>query len=299
MKTILIGSVTTSEKLLKTMIEMNFPISYVFSLGEEYSTNVSGYYPIHKIAEENNVPYKVFKKINDEENIKIIKEIEPDYIFVVGISQLVSKEIIDCAKIGTIGFHPAPLPKFRGRASNVWQQLLGIRQTKCSMFFIDEGVDSGDILGQEEYLIGENDYAYDVMNNIENAVIDLSKKVLKQIMDGTLKPIKQDDSQATYTLKRSIEDGLIDWNKSLKDIHLLVRAVSRPYPGAFGMYDGIHKIIIWKAEMLENNKYIGFNGQIAKITSEYIDVVCKDGLLRITEFENIDNIKMFVGHKLK
>ena len=299
MKTVLIGSVTTSEKLLEAMIELKFPISYVFSLGEEYSENVSGYYPIHKTASDNNIPNKTFKKINDEENIKIIKDIEPDYIFVVGISQLVSKEIIDCAKIGTVGFHPAPLPKFRGRASNVWQQLLGIKQTKCSMFFIDEGIDSGDILGQEEYLIGENDYASDVMNNIEEAIYRLSKRVLKQMMDNTLMPIKQDESQATYTLKRSIEDGFVDWNESIKNIHLFVRAISRPYPGAFGMYDGNHKIIIWKADMLENKKYIGFNGQIAEITNDYIDVVCKDGLLRITEYENVDNIKLLVGHKLK
>ena len=68
-------------------------------------------------------------------------------------SQLIDKEIIDAAKIGAIGFHPTPLPKFRGRAALVWQVLLGVKDTKCSLFFIDEGMDSGDIIGQEEYTI--------------------------------------------------------------------------------------------------------------------------------------------------
>ena len=98
----------------------------VFSLDEKYSKNVSGYYPIHKIAEENGIPYHKFRKINEEENINLIKEISPDYIFVIGLSQLIDKEIIDSAKKGVIGYHPTPLPKFRGRAAIPWQILLGI-----------------------------------------------------------------------------------------------------------------------------------------------------------------------------
>ena len=118
-------------------------------------------------------------------------------------------------------------------------------------------------------------------------------------MDGTLRPIKQNEEEATYLLRRSPEDGLIDWNDSIDNIHRLIRGVSRPYPGAFGLYDGKHKFIIWRADVYENSKYIGMNGQIAEITDGHIDVVCKDGLLRITEFENVDGVKLFVGHKLR
>ena len=95
MKTILIGAVTTTRRVLETMVEVNFPISYVFSLDDAVSENVSDYDPVFKTAEKFNVPYKKFKKINDEENVKIIKEIEPDYIFVIGLSQLVKDEIIN------------------------------------------------------------------------------------------------------------------------------------------------------------------------------------------------------------
>ena len=167
------------------------------------------------------------------------------------------------------------------------------------MFFIDEGIDSGDILGKEPYMIEDTDYAADVRRKIGEATAILSRRVLMQIMTGTLNPVKQNEEDATYLLKRSPEDGLIDWNAPLKEIHTLVRAVSWPLPGAFGMYDGKHRLIIWRAEMLENKKYIGMNGQIAEIADNHIDVVCRDGLLRIMDYENVDKVKLFVGHKLR
>lgn len=299
MKTILIGAVTTTRRVLETMVEVNFPISYVFSLDDAVSENVSDYDPVFETAEKFNVPYKKFKKINDEENVKIIKEIDPDYIFVIGLSQLVKDEIINAARKGVVGFHPAPLPKYRGRAANVWQQLLGVKESAVSVFFIDDGIDSGDILAQEPYYIGENDYCQDVLDKIDEAAIIAMRKVLIGLRDNTLMPVKQNDEEATYTLKRSPEDGLIDWNQSIRDIHLLIRAISRPYPGAYSMYDGKSKIVVYKAEILENKKYIGFNGQIAELRKDGFDVVCKDGLLRVTDYENVGNVKMFVGHRFR
>lgn len=299
MKSILIGSVGTSKEMLEAMIEVGFPITHVFSVDEKYSEHISGFQPIHQIAELNEIPFTKIKKINDDENVKIIKSISPDYIFVIGFSQLITKEIIDCAKNGVVGFHPTPLPKMRGRAANVWQVLLGVHETKCSVFFIDEEIDSGDILGQEDYFIEDTDYAVDVERKINETSRRLFRRVLLQIMNGELKPWKQNPSEATYLLRRSPEDGLISWEDSIIGIHRLIRAVSRPYPGAFGMYDGKHKIIIWHADVLNNERYIGINGQIAEITNDYIDVICKDGLLRIDDFENVDSIKLLVGHKLR
>ena len=299
MKSVLIGSVGSSKEILEAMIDVGFPIDCVFSLDESVSVNVSGYVPIHKIAEEYGIRYKKFIRINDPSNVEIIQQIAPDFIFVIGLSQLVKKEIIDSAKKGVIGFHPTALPKMRGRAANVWQVLLGIHNAKVSLFFIDEGMDSGDILGQEPYRIEDTDYAEDVCKKIDEAVARLSRRVLRQIMDGSIQSIKQIEAEATYLLKRSPEDGLIDWDQPIGNIHTLIRAVSRPFPGAFGMYDGKHQIIIWRAEMMENRKYIGINGQIAKISDGYMDVICRDGMLRITEFENVDEINLYVGHKLR
>ena len=186
MKCVLIGSVKSSQTVLSEMIKIGFPVEMVFSLDENAAQNVSGYVPIHELAEKNNIPFKKFYKISDEENVELIKKIEPDYIFVIGLSQLIPKKIIDLAKVGCVGFHPTPLPKFRGRAAVVWQILLGITNTKCSLFFIDEGMDSGDILGQEEYVIEETDYVSDVSRKLNVALEKLSNRVLRQIQSNTL-----------------------------------------------------------------------------------------------------------------
>lgn len=299
MKSILVGSVISSQIVLEEMINLGFPIDMVFSLDEKYSNNVSGYRPIHEIAETHGIPYTKFHKIGDEENIKIMKKIQPEYIFVIGLSQLVRKDILDIPQKAVIGFHPTPLPKFRGRAAMVWQMLLGIHETKCSIFKLDEGMDSGDILGQEEYVIEETDYAADVEAKLCDALRILSRRVLGEIMENKLVPQKQNEEEATYLLIRRPEDGLIDWKEPVDKIHRLIRAVSHPYPGAFGMYDGEHKIIIWRAEILENQKIIGIPGQICRIDTDSFDVLGLDGIIHVTEFQNINSIKMFVGHKLK
>lgn len=299
MKNIVIGSVGSSKIILEEMINIGFPVNMVFSLDEKYSENVSGYEPIHVIAKKYNTPYRKFRKISDRENIDLIKEIQPDYIFVVGLSQLVPKEIIDCAQKGVVGFHPTPLPKFRGRAAIVWQILLGIHETSCTLFFIDEGMDSGDIIGQEDYVIEDTDYAIDVKEKILIALSQLSNRVLKDIMAGTVIPTKQDENEATYLLVRRPEDGLIDWRQPVKDIQRLIRAVSHPYPGAYGMYDGVHHITIWRADYLPNNKYIGIPGQICEITDEFMDILGIDGLIRATDWDNVNDIKLLAGHKFK
>ena len=110
---------------------------------------------------------------------------------------------------------------------------------------------------------------------------------------------KQDHSQATYCLRRAPEDGLIDWTLPGKEILKLIRAISRPYPGAFSYYDRKHKVIIWRARIEENTRYYGFPGQIAEIGNEHMVIVLKDGLLIVEEFENVNKIRMFAGHRLE
>lgn len=299
MKSILIGSVDSSKVVLEDMIRMNFPIDMVFSLDEQYSSNVSGYEPIHEIAKEYNIPFRKFKNINDRLHINEIQQLNPDYIFVIGLSQIVDKEIINAAKKGTVGFHPTPLPKFRGRAAIVWQILLGIHETKCTLFLIDDGMDSGNILAQEDYIIGAQDYAMDVQIKSNEALQRMLRRVLPKLLVGSIQSIRQNEEEATYLLKRTPEDGRIDWNETVETIQRLIRAVSKPYPGAFSYYKGKHHCIFWRAEALENKKYIGLPGQIANITEEYIDIVCKDGLLRVYEYDNLDCVKFFSGNKFK
>lgn len=299
MKVVLVGSVDSSAQVLEVMIEKNIDVRMVFSLDEQYSENVSGYVPIHNIAKENNIPYTKFRKINDKENIEIIRNIEPDYIFVVGLSQLVKEEIFSCAKKGVVGFHPTPLPKFRGRAAVVWQILLGVKKTAVTMFFIDDGIDSGDIICQEEYEIGEYDYPLDVVKKMQKASYKLFSKGIDLLQDPDFKPTPQNEDEATYLLKRSPEDGKIDWNESGDNIARLIRATSRPYPGAFASYENKVDIKFWRAEFIPETRYIGFYGQIISVGDGTIDILCKGGILRVTDYVLPEGVKLIAGHKFK
>ena len=138
-------------------------------------------------------------------------------------------------KIGGCWISSYTITKISRRAAIVWQILLGITKTKCTLFLINEGMDSGDILGQEDYEISSDDYAEDVHRKCGKAAIKLFERVLKDLMDGNMRTIEQDEKQATYLLKRNPEDGLINWENTGKEIHTLIRAVSRPYPGAFSI----------------------------------------------------------------
>lgn len=299
MTSILIGSVNSSQVVLEELIAAGCPPELVFALDEQYSRNVSGYAPIHHVAESYGIPYRTFKKISEPKHIAEIIQIQPDYIFVVGLSQLVGQSIIDAAKKGVVGLHPAPLPRFRGRAAMVWQMLLDVRESAVSLFLIDDGVDSGPILGQEPFSIGEDDYAADMERKCLKALRILCRRVFPAMQTGEIYPIPQCEENATYLLKRGIEDGVIDWNQSVRDIHRLIRAVSHPYPGAFSHYDGRQLVTFWRAEIESNPGFIGFPGQIARKDEHTFSVLCTDGLLHVTDYSCEEPIRLFVGHRFR
>ncbi len=299
MVNIVIGAVNATKNLIETMRKLQIDISMVFSLDERAAGNISAYYPLHEYAQLHQIPYKKFKKINDDENVELMRSIEPDYIFAIGFSQLVSKKILNIPKIAVIGCHPADLPRYRGRAVVVWQMLNNVRHSKITMFRIDEGADSGDIIAQEPYDIYPDEYAGELLERIDRVQIRLYEKTLPKLMNGTVVFTKQNDEEATYALCRAPEDGAIDWQSGTEEIIKLIRAVSHPYPGAYGMYDGKHKIIIWRAHVEENTRYIGAAGQIAEAAQREIKVLTRERLLVITEYENVDGVKIHVGHKLR
>ncbi|MCM1213749.1 MAG: hypothetical protein NC331_00605 [Lachnospiraceae bacterium] len=294
--TIFIGSVISSKIALETMIDQGIKIDLVCSLDEEASANVSDYFPLHLIAEKNRLPYLKFKKINADEVVDRMRKVDPDFIFVIGLSQILSSEILNLAKEYVIGFHPTPLPKYRGRAALPWMILLGEKELKVSFFKLDEGMDSGDIICQYPYMIEDVDYVTDVYDKVCQAIHLGLIQCLPDIYNDSVNFIPQNEEQATYLLIRRPEDGKIDWMRSAYDIAKLVRAASHPYPGAFTSYNEI-KFIIWRAYPMENKQYIGLPGQIAWINeNNEIGVITAEGILVISDYE-YDGKRLIIGHK--
>lgn len=294
--TVFIGSVISSKIALETLIEQGIEIDLVCSLDEEAATCVSDYYPLHKLAERLQLPYIKFKKINAEDIIRRIRQTEPDFIFVIGLSQIISANILDLAKEYAIGFHPTPLPRYRGRAALPWMILLEEQNLKVTLLKLDRGMDSGDIICQYPYEISDTDYVTDVYEKVCEAMRQGLIQCLPHIYDGSVRFLPQKEEEATYLLIRRPEDGQIDWKQKATDIARLVRAVSHPYPGAFTSYEG-SQFIIWKAYAIENRKYIGLPGQIVWIHGDgEIGVITGEGILVIGQYK-YEGKRLLIGHK--
>lgn len=204
----------------------------VYTYKDEFIPNKNMYVRLDNIV-DNNILTKV-GKINDYK--EEIKGFNPDFIFVIGWSQLIDKEIINASKKGTIGFHTSKLPKDRGRSTIAWQISEGYTETALTMFYIFEGTDNGDIIAQENIKIEQNDYVKDILFKINQSTYNLLKTYFPLLLNEKAPRIKQDETKSSYRRLRTDQDSFINWNSSTKAIYNLIRAVSYPYPKAWTLY---------------------------------------------------------------
>ncbi|HWR22314.1 MAG TPA: methionyl-tRNA formyltransferase [Feifaniaceae bacterium] len=281
-KTVFIGSVLLSKAALEALLDLGVSIDLVCALSEEASGTVSDYFPLHELAARRGIPCVTFRKIAEIQDR--VAAAAPDFLFAIGISQIIPSGLLSAVRRRAIGFHPTALPRYRGRAPIPWMILLGERTPSISLFQMDEGMDSGDILHQEPYIIEDTDYASDVYRKVCIALAEGIKRSVPALYSGSAVFRKQEEEAATYLLVRRPEDGRIDWRQDGKRIHTLIRAAAPPYPGAFAYYKG-EKIVITRAELLKNDTFIGQDGQIAKVQGDVAYVLAGGGyLMALTEY---------------
>ena len=209
-----------------------------------------------------------------------------DLILSVNYLFIIKKELFLCAKLGAINIHGSLLPKYRGRTPHVWAIINGEKETGVTVHFIDEGCDTGDIITQSRILIKESYTGQSILDKFKIIYPKILKKVLNNFKNNSVKATKQNNKNSSYFGKRSPEDGIIDWNKSSKEIYDWVRAQSYPYPGAFTFYNN-QKIIIDWVKIKKDNFVSNLNlspGCIIKLKP--ITVKTKDGSIIIDKIRN-------------
>lgn len=254
MKIVFIGSVEIGLKALKQVIKDGWNVTDVFTLTKKYAGNTSGYVDFSPLCRKNAVRIHKIKDINERINIERIRMADPDLIVICGCQSLVCKEILDMPRFGAIGFHSSMLPKYRGHAPVNWAIIKGERKTGVTMFYCDSGADTGDIIEQKSINISATDTCGTVYDKCAQAVCRLLHNLLPQIEKGAVKRRKNPSYRAYFWPKRNPDDGRIDWNKKSRDIHNWIRALTKPYPGAF-TYFKKEKYFIW-ASMIDK-KYCG------------------------------------------
>lgn len=178
------------------------------------------------------------------DHVDEIRDLRPEVLFVVGFSQIIPQALLDVPPLGVIGFHSAVLPGRRGCSPLIWAVVDGLTETGVTMFYMDAGIDTGDIVGTRSFPIEPDDHAADVLRKADDATIDLLRSHLDGVLDGTAPRTSQLGAASTYTRKRTPADGEIDWSRPAREIVDLVRALAPPYPGAhtFGG-DGVPIVI--------------------------------------------------------
>ncbi len=171
-----------------------------------------------------------------------------DLMLMISWRYIVPREIFGLARRGSYVFHDSLLPRYRGFAPTVWAIINGERETGVSLFRVADELDAGDIVTQRSVAIGENDTIAAVMERVTQTYLDIAECRIAELLSGSVQLTPQDHSEATYTCKWTPADACIDWNSSARAIHNLVRATSRPYPGAYTFLDG-RKLTVWSAAL--------------------------------------------------
>ena len=281
---IFVGSVNTSRTTLESLLRNQCNVVGVLELAPSASKHVSGFAPLADLVQGTGIPCEKFEKINEPHVQALVERWQPDLLFVVGLSQLVGEALLQLPTMGAVGFHPTRLPKGRGRAPYAWLAL-GQTEAAATFFLMDEGADSGPLLVQEPFEVSPTDYAGDIEQSIHNAIRRGLDRWLPQLNAGEWNPEPQDHSQATHMGKRSPADGLLDWHQPAGEIARLVRAASRPLPGAY-TYVNDTKLIIWRASALSEFNHQGVPGRLLTFDESDRPIVqTGGGALLLEEYE--------------
>jgi methionyl-tRNA formyltransferase len=189
------------------------------------------------------------EKVREETFQKKIKDLQPDLFVLVAYGQILPKSLLEIPKHGAVNVHASLLPKHRGAAPIPWAILNGERVTGITTMMMDEGMDTGDILLQTEIPIGDGETSQTLHDQLALLGAKLLSETVKGMKAGSVHPIPQDHSKATYAPPLKKEDGKIDWSKGAKEIDRQVRALN-PWPGAFTEWNG-QLLKIYKGEVRE------------------------------------------------
>lgn len=209
-----------------------------------------GIAPAEKLAVENNIP--VYKGGKKDQIIELAKN--SDAVVIATYNQILTAEILQYSKF--INIHHGNLPRWRGRAGINWAIILGRKDISFTIHEAIPDLDAGKIYVQEKIEIGDHDTTNDVYNKLNQYLETNLGTIVCDILDGKNTGVEQ-KGEGSYTCTRLPMDGEIDWNKSTAEIYRFIRALVRPYGGAFSYFD-MEDLRIWSAEVpVKPNKYEG------------------------------------------
>jgi len=281
---------------LKEVIAIECVISITPEAGK--ANQVADYYNVAQYCERHNISYYLAKRydLKSEEDLTFFSRLDLDLAFVIGWQRLLPPDVLDTFSIGAFGMHGSTddLPVGRGRSPMNWGLIEQRKHFFTNIFRYNSGIDAGDILDTFVFSIQPCDTSETMHYKNAIAMKTLITKNLKMLLKGNFDLKSQKDIAPTYYPKRSPEDSLIDWRKDIFQIESFIRAVTKPFNGAFSYVKG-KKVTIWRASIFETDivsfgyRHSDWGTIVEMFPNGKFLVQCRGGTLIVHEFvgENI------------
>ena len=287
---------------LKALIE-NYEVVGVFTQPDKFvgRHRVLTPPPVKVCALENGITVYQPATLRDGEAMNIIEKLAPDAIVVVAYGKILPTEILEYPKLGCINIHGSLLPRLRGAAPIQWAIVEGDKKTGITTMYMNDGIDTGDMLLTAETDITEDDNYESLHNRLSELGSDLIIETLDALANGKAQRIVQDESKATYAPIIKKEMGLIDFNKTATEVRNLVRGFD-PWPSAFTFWNG-KRLKVMSATVLDDNS--GYAPSEICSTDNGICVACGGGtVLRLDTVQlegskAMSSAELLRGHKLE
>ena len=280
MRAVFIGTVKFSLRSLEKLIGLN--VNLIGAVTKESSSFNSDFVDLKPLCISNGIPCLYVDDINSFDSIKWIKDLKPDVIFCFGWSSLIKKEILNIAPMGVVGFHPTKLPMNRGRHPLIWALVLGLKESASTFFFMDEGVDSGDILSQIDFEILYQDDACSIYDKVIKIALSQIDEFIPQLKEGDYLRNKQNEQLSNIWRKRSKLDGKIDFRMNSRSIYNLTRALTRPYAGSHINYNE-ESFSVWRVKEIDNSQQNIEPGAVLEANGKTFIVKSYDGAIEVVE----------------
>ncbi|GHF42959.1 methionyl-tRNA formyltransferase [Streptomyces griseosporeus] len=220
--------------------------------------------------------------VNRPEVVAFVRALDPDLVVAVGWTRLLGQDLLSVPRHGCVGFHASLLPQHRGRAPVNWAILRGETVTGNTMMLLDPGADTGDIVDQRRVSIGPEDTCATVYERVARAGAEMLLAHLPALLTGNAPRRPQDPAAGDVLPRRTPAMGVIDWDRPPRAVHDWVRALSVPYPGAFGLLDG-ERVMVWRTRPPRREEPEGAPGLVLDVEPGGVRVAARGGSLLVTE----------------
>ena len=281
-RVVFMGTPDFSVPVLKGLIE-NYQVVGVVSqpdrkVGRHQEVEFT---PIKKVAVDNNILVLQPEKIRKD--YMSVLELKPDIIVTCAYGQIIPKELLDYPKYGCINVHASLLPKLRGGAPIHHAIIDGYKKTGITIMYMDEAMDSGDIISQRETEISDIDTLESLHDRLSEMGRDLLLDTLPSILDGTNQRIKQDINEVTYAYNIKREEEYLDFNKSSRELFNQIRGLN-PHPGSSCVIgEKEFKVFMARIEKVDTSKVIP--GEVLHIYKDGLGIATRDYELVITDIK--------------